>query len=350
MSKVLGLDIGGANIKAAVNDGRSIEIGFPLWKRSPELVDVLQADILARFSDCDHVAVTMTGELCDCFRSKSAGVEFIASTTAKVFQESNTQFYGVDGRFASLHQTQQQPLLYSASNWHALANFCRRFIKLSAGYALLIDMGSTSTDIIPFSSEAVLAKGKTDIARITNGELVYTGALRTPVCAFSQDLLFRGSSVSLSGEVFATMRDVHVLLESIPSDANCRDTADGQPADQHHSGQRLARMLCADQEELTTAELLCVAKQVRAAQLKSIGSAIGRVVSSQQKKPQTIFLSGTGSVILEEFLRDYFPSSCLTTLGEKMSAALSIVAPAFSVANLRMDALKSSLAEQIKID
>ena len=68
MSKVLGLDIGGANIKAAVNDGRSIEIGFPLWKRSPELVDVLQADILARFSDCDHVAVTMTGELCDCFR------------------------------------------------------------------------------------------------------------------------------------------------------------------------------------------------------------------------------------------------------------------------------------------
>ena len=45
---------------------------------------------------------------------------------------------------------------------------------------LLVDIGTTSTDIIPIVSGSVAALGHTDPDRLLSGELVYTGAVRTP--------------------------------------------------------------------------------------------------------------------------------------------------------------------------
>ena len=74
--QVLGLDIGGANIKAATADGSFTESRyFPMWNQSYQLSNVLR-DIIKHVG-ADSLAVTMTGELADCFESKQRGVEFI---------------------------------------------------------------------------------------------------------------------------------------------------------------------------------------------------------------------------------------------------------------------------------
>lgn len=46
---------------------------------------------------------------------------------------------------------------------------------------ILVDIGSTTTDIIPIRNGSEAARGKYDIERLNTGELVYTGMLRTNV-------------------------------------------------------------------------------------------------------------------------------------------------------------------------
>ena len=55
----------------------------------------------------------------------------------------------------------------------------RALVAKLAGDALFVDMGSTTTDIIPIEDGAVANEGYTDAERLLTGELVYTGFTRT---------------------------------------------------------------------------------------------------------------------------------------------------------------------------
>ena len=77
----LGLDIGGANLKAAQAGGPAWSIPFELWKRPADLAGALR-ELLATLPAYQRLAVTMTGELCDCFESKRQGVQFILGAVA----------------------------------------------------------------------------------------------------------------------------------------------------------------------------------------------------------------------------------------------------------------------------
>src|SRR5689334_5097064 len=71
---VLGFDVGGAHLKAArVEGGRVVaaaEIACPLWQGVERLDDAV-AQAIAHVGTAPVSAVTMTGELCDIFSSRS---------------------------------------------------------------------------------------------------------------------------------------------------------------------------------------------------------------------------------------------------------------------------------------
>src|SRR3569623_3205120 len=73
---VLGLDIGGANLKAATADKRAISAPFALWKQ-PDRLPAALAELVGQFPDAEELAVTMTGELRDCYETKRQGVNSI---------------------------------------------------------------------------------------------------------------------------------------------------------------------------------------------------------------------------------------------------------------------------------
>src|SRR3972149_12171276 len=73
---VIGLDIGGANLKAAHTGGAARSLAFDLWKRPAELPTALTA-VVAGLPRAELLAVTMTAELCDCFRTKRDGVSAV---------------------------------------------------------------------------------------------------------------------------------------------------------------------------------------------------------------------------------------------------------------------------------
>ena len=151
---------------------------------------------------------------------------------------------------------------------------------LVAGFVpdgILVDIGTTSTDIIPLEGGRVAARGRTDPARLLSGELVYTGAVRTPAEALLREVPLWGGRAGVSAEGFATIGDAHVWLGgSHPADYTA-PTADGRPATREFAGERLARVVCGDREMLDEAAIDGIARALAEAQVELVADGIRRV-------------------------------------------------------------------------
>src|SRR5947209_9486014 len=210
----LGLDIGGANVKAYHSAGVARSRPFALWRRPSELSSVL-SELLGEMPPVERLGVTMTGELCDCFADKRAGVSAILVAVADAAKGLPVRVWQTDGRFADPVVARERHLQTAAANWHALATFAGRYAPKGPG--LLFDIGTTTADLIPLFDGVPLPRGLTDPERLRTRELVYTGVKRTPLCALL------GSGVA--AEVFATTLDAYLVLGLI-ADSDDRDTAD----------------------------------------------------------------------------------------------------------------------------
>ena len=120
----------------------------------------------------------------------------------------------------------------------------------------MIDIGTTTTDLIPLDSGKVCARGRSDTERLQTGELVYAGVRRTPVCAVASELPFRGFPTGLAAELFASTLDVYLILGEIESEPDNRSTADGRPATIEGARDRLARMVGADRDSFSALDAI----------------------------------------------------------------------------------------------
>lgn len=333
MPEVLGLDIGGANIKAATTSGQAYTLPFPLWKQSDKLSGALH-EILVRLPHRGPVALTMTGELCDCFPTKSAGVRHILLAVQDVFLEQSVFVWRNDSKWASINHSLEDPLPIASANWLASATFAARYLPYGPG--CFLDLGSTTFDIIHLSDGNVVTSSRTDLDRLRHGELAYVGCSRTPICNLVQEYDLQGHTVTMAAEWFATLDDARLVLNLATEDEPDRNTADGQPRTQRHAATRLARMLCSDVDELGRDE---VEKLAQAIMNAFRGKLLHCLQSSLRKyqHPQTlgIILSGSGEGYLAEVAPQLpFDFSPVISLTGKIGPDLSTAVAAFAVATL----------------
>lgn len=292
---IVGLDIGGANIKASDGEARSLSRPFPLWQAPERLAGTLR-DVLAGFEGCTALAVTMTGELADCFATKAEGVAQILSAVEEAAAGRPVHVWQTGGEFVTPGEARDLVPLVAAANWHALATWAGRMAP--RGSALLLDCGSTTTDIIPLHDGLPAAEGRTDRERLLSGELVYTGVRRTPVCAVAASVPFRGRECPLAAELFATMRDVYLWLEWVPEDAADHETADGRPATRAAARNRLARSICCDGTECRDTDVDVLAEYLAERQLRQVGGALGAVRGRLAGRCEALLTCGEGEVLL----------------------------------------------------
>lgn len=349
--RVLGLDIGGANIKAATADGDSISVAFRIWQNKEGLGRILQDLPVVQGLRPDIVAVTMTAELADCFCTKAEGVEFVIRAVEDVFPQSLVRVWLTSGEFCEPSEALDLPELAAASNWHALATWAGRAVPI--GPALLIDVGSTTTDIVPLMDGLPVPEGRTDLERLAASELRYTGVRRTPVCAVVQsvplvlptspEISQEETFIPVAAEVFSTVLDVHIINDDIPGDDSDTDTADGRPASRHASLNRLAHMLCCDLGELSEPQLVRVAGYIAEQQLQQICQAIQNRTEylrrmSRNTASQRIhaLASGSGAWLAERAVQVTGESSfaSVSNLSEMFVRNVSGCAAAFAVARL----------------
>ena len=297
MIRVLGWDVGGANVKAAhltvdrhVRSVRTASRPFEIWRDKERLPDVLRG-LAADLPLADAIAVTMTAELSDAFRTKREGVAFVLEALGAVSPRPLSVFT-TGGEFLAARAACERPLEVAASNWMATAMLVARH----AADAILLDVGSTTSDIIPIRAGRVAAEGRTDPERLLAGELVYSGTLRTTVAAIVSSVPLRGRECPVAAEAFAVSGDVHLLLGSLsPDDYTC-PTPDGRPATPSFAAERLARVVCADVEMLAPEEIVGIAAAVAHAQARQIASALSRVAAPFER-PVKIIVTGQGAFL-----------------------------------------------------
>jgi probable H4MPT-linked C1 transfer pathway protein len=344
--QVLGLDIGGANIKAATSDGQSEQLPFAIWKSPQLLGDRLRSLQLLRSVRPGLVALTMTAELADCFATRSEGVRRIIETVTAVFPETPVRVWLTSGEFASAEDAVDLPELVAAANWHALATWAARAVP--AGPALLIDLGSTTTDLVPLSAGLPIPAGLNDLHRLATGELLYTGARRTPVCALVRHLplqLLDSSEpqwIPIAAEMFATIQDAHLLTGGLLEEPESLDTADGRPATRLAARNRLAHQFCCDESDLSADQLMAAAEWLVEQQIQLLQQAIAARLDSlaaghpDQSQGIRVLISGSGSWLAARVLDEMGDPRVaeVLNLSEMFVSNVSVCAPAFAVARL----------------
>lgn len=293
----LGFDIGGANIKAVHSDGRAWSRAFALWKNPLELGHELAA-IALEVGDYDKLAVTMTAELCDCFAIKREGVNRVLDAAVQIAAGRPVHVWQTDGQFVTAEAARDQPVLCAAANWHALATYMAG--RFPTGFSLMVDTGSTTTDIIGLRNGKVEAVGVTDRQRLATGELVYLGARRTALMALGPKVMFHGRLHRVMAEYFATMGDVHLMLGDVHEDEQDCDTPDGRGMSQRWAGARIVRMIGADLESMNFDDVMALAQGFADIARERLVDGIEQVTQhhlNTGETPARVILSGSGDFL-----------------------------------------------------
>ncbi len=327
--KIAGFDIGGANTDLAVIDFengeiKNIEVDFaylPMWSNNDDLSRVLVELIekICPLSEIDAVGISMTAELVDAYDTKKDGVLDVVNKCEKTFS-CPIAYVGIDGMM-SKKEIEKNPLKAAAANWIATAQIA----TLISDNCIFIDTGSTTTDIIPIKDGKECAIGKSDFDRSATGELVYTGTLRTNLASFLDKIEFNGKEYRVASELFAQTADVYTVLDMItPEDYVC-DTFDGESKSKVDCAKRIARVVCADLEMLSEADIVEISKFIHQKQIEQIADGLKQVHETQGL--DLIITTGLGKDILDRPAAELLGLE-VKSMGDILTDEECVVAPA----------------------
>jgi (4-(4-[2-(gamma-L-glutamylamino)ethyl]phenoxymethyl)furan-2-yl)methanamine synthase len=285
-----------------VRDGRveaAAQAATPLWLGLDHLERAFET-LKSQMGEAPAHAITMTGELCDAFDSRREGVVGLAAIAARHLRGGAVSLYAGRAGFCPLEGAADRAEDIASANWHASA----ALVGLQLRDALLVDIGSTTADIVPVVGGQVAATGYTDAERLVAGELVYTGMARSFVMAIADRAPFRGVWTPLMNEYFASSADVHRLAGDLPDDADRMATADGREKTVVASRARLARMIGRDSGEATAQEWAALAAWLAEAQLRAIAdAAFLRLSRGDLAAAAPVVAAGVGEGLARELAR-----------------------------------------------
>lgn len=354
MVSVLGLDIGGANTKAAyINTAngciRQLKTAmeyFPVWKNPKKLSTVLArlSKAVSGSAKLNCVGVTMTAELSDAYRTKREGVNYILTHIAQAFPATQIFVLDVDATLKSIAEAQAAPLKVAAANWAATGWMVSQLVK----DCIIIDVGSTSTSIIPMIGGHISAAGKTDLAKLMDGELVYTGSLRTNIAAIVNSIPLRNGTARVSSELFAQSGDVHLVSGNITEEEYTVETADGRGKTRAEALARLARVVCADTEMLTEQEIIQFSTYIYSKQIEQIAEGLRQVYNRIKPRAKTkikAVVTGLGKNFLARKAAQLVGIEKIIDLNELLKSDVTTVSPAVGVALMAASKLEGRTAQ-----
>jgi probable H4MPT-linked C1 transfer pathway protein len=296
--RIVGWDIGGAHVKACLlQSGEIIDAAqwaCPLWQGLDHLARTLQA-ARERWPGLDAAqhAVTMTGEMADLFADREDGVRRIAATLAASLPAA-LHFFAADAGWCTANEVAKHWEHIASANWLATA----RHAALTLPHGVLLDIGSTTTDLIAFQHGRVLTASRSDAERLVSGELAYHGVVRTPLCAVTQCITWRSQARQVMNEFFASSADVYRLTGELDPAHDQHPSADNAGKSLPATRQRLARMVGLDARDASDDEWLAFAQAWRGAQIAAIAAQLRRVLAAYALPDEAVIVSaGCGAFL-----------------------------------------------------
>ena len=297
--KIAGFDIGGANTDVALVDFDEsgniilVETDFvylPMWIKKDELKEALKYLLGSSVDELDAVGISMTAELVDAYKTKKEGVLDIAKKSVDSFSVP-VGFVGLDG-IMEISRVFEEPMNVAAANWIATVPIASKIHS----NCILIDTGSTTTDIIPIKNGKECAKGRSDLERLKTGELIYSGTLRTNVAALVEKVPLDGTMVRIASELFAVTADIQIILGNISKEEYTCDTMDGSGKSIEDCMRRISRVICGDMDVLKPDEIKAIADYIYSEQVKRISEALLEV--SKRNNISKVVTTGLGMDVL----------------------------------------------------
>ncbi len=329
-----GWDIGGAHLKVCRCDRHgniinSLELVCPLWQGLAGLRQTLQQTLNLLGNQQDQNFITLTGESADCFANRQQGVADILATVSEFLVIENCHVFSQSQQWLTLAEAQQQWQQVASMNWLATASWLAK----TQSEALLIDIGSTTSDIIAIHHSRPQLQAFDDIGRLRSGELVYSGVIRTPLMALAQTIVFAGQQQNVANEVFATTADIWRLLGQLPSEISDQ-SADGQSWQLAHCRQRLARMAGTDAQYYPEGDWQQLANWYAQQQIRQLLDSCRQVIQQHAVPADApVIGAGTGrflaAMLADQLDRPYLDLADLTT-----NHPAAITAPASALALL----------------
>jgi len=290
--RIIGWDIGGAHIKAVKIDfikkkSKTIRVYSPLWKNINNLKKSIKL-IKKKLGKTDYHGLVMTAELSDIFKNRKIGAKYIVKLTSSILGKKKTFFYNKKNFLKKEYALKKASCLKSL-NWHATA----RHISNSFSNCILIDIGSTTTDIIPIKNKKVIAKGKNDRQRLKSNELVYLGVLRSPIYAIEK-------KKNLIPENFADTADIYRVLKKIPKKYDLLPTKDKKSKNKHASARRIARVFGEDYKKNNFKKWKDISYQIKKKHLKILKEKINKIRKKNFSKKIPIVSAGIGDFLLKK--------------------------------------------------
>ena len=344
MTSLIAWDIGGAHIKVArwhKHDDTLHAAQYPcaLWRDAALLTSTVKP-LLQQWDDDQSAThlLTMSGEMADCFASRHEGVRNIIKQMTQMVQP--LLIYASDKGFVSSDET-TSPDLIASMNWHATMSWLRhRFAQNPS--VVMVDCGSTTTDCHPLHDTAPLS----DFDRLRRKLLVYRGIIRTPLMALASHIAWRGETISLMAEHFATTADVFRILGTLPEEYDQWDTCDGKPKTQQDSIRRMIRMVGCDAAAVTHEDALALAHAFKELCKNDIKQCLKQCLHPLLKENSVIVGCGIGDFLMREVADDLgcryrsFHEEVSASCGD--GAAINGSAPAVSLICLFKDATRGA--------
>ena len=298
-----GMDIGGVNFKTSCvefNDwsdfkqsSSSHKISLPFF-----FVPELRRFLSDEGKDADVLGVTGTAELTPVlFPRLSDGVVSVAEKIGGYFK-GEIFWMGLSGELIENNDAIANPYEVTAANWVASALVVGRLVERDC---ILVDVGSTTTDVIPILSGKPETIGKYDYERLASSELVYTGALYSNA-RLVDEILVDGRKTRTANESFSSIADAHCILGNISEREYVEYFSELYAyRDPDLAYTRLAHLVCADDVLLERETIEDIARQLYDIQLEEISSAIKKVYGGKKKaygKKPPIVVSGFGANFL----------------------------------------------------
>lgn len=305
-SVTLGWDLGGAHVKAVLLDAdgvavQAIQTPCPLWRGMEHLERAVDAVLKMLAMPVTRHAVTMTGELADIFSSRDEGVQCLSDAMISRFGAQHVRIYA--GRYGFVTSGRISACLsdIASANWHASASF----LATQIDQALLIDIGSTTSDLVVLHQGRAVVRAYSDAERMRHEELIYTGVVRTPVMAVAHHIPFDGAWQGVAAEHFATMADVYRLTGDLPEGCDMAETADGAGKSHEDSARRLARMVGRDLADASQNQWRTLAFAIKSRQLRTLQQGVERALSRGLLHERAPLLgAGAGRFLVRELARN----------------------------------------------
>ena len=294
--RIIGWDIGGAHVKAIKIDFekksiKSKQIFSPIWKNLSHLETSIKL-LKKKLGKCDFHGITMTAELSDIFFNRPFGTKYIINSTSELLQKNKVFFYNSKNGFLKKKKAVKKTSSINSMNWHASANFVSKYIP----NCLFVDIGSTTTDIIPIKNGKIISKGMDDSKRLKNNELLYIGSLRTPITAIEK-------KKNIIYENFSNVADIYRILKRIPKTLDLIPTQDNKKKDIHSSARRLARIFGDDYKKKEFKKWRKISISLEKQQKIILKKNINKMKKKFFKKKVSIVGAGIGRFLIKDIFK-----------------------------------------------